>query len=359
MGRPALALAHDYLTQRGGAERVVASWVTAWPDAPLFTTLYAPDDTFADFSWAHVHPSALNQVAYFRHHHRAALPLLAPVVSSIRIDADVTLASSSGWAHGYKTTGALAVYCHAPARWLYQSDRYLRDHQGVAGLIAQGTLFGTLRSWDKRAARRADLYIVNSTFTQTMVRNIYDRDAVVVAPPVTLRTSPAHERDLDVLVVARLLPYKNVDMVLDVARLSPEVTFAIVGGGPLDEQLRLSAPSNVAFHGVVSDETLSELYSRARVHLALSHEDFGITPLEAAAAGVPTLARRSGGYLDTITEATGVLIDEDALSPRYVASTLEAVLRRDWDRDAMARHAASFSPENHIARLSEQLDHVR
>jgi len=111
-----VAIAHDYVTQRGGAERVVLALLRTFPQAALHTTLYEPATTYPEFADHEIHTSALNSVAAFRRDHRLALPLLAPAVSRMRIDADVVVASSSGWAHGIPTTGRRVVYCHTPAR---------------------------------------------------------------------------------------------------------------------------------------------------------------------------------------------------------------------------------------------------
>jgi glycosyltransferase involved in cell wall biosynthesis len=352
MKRVPLALAHDYLTQRGGAERVVAAWVQYAPAAPLFTNLYEPDGTFSEFANANVRPGPLNRISYFRHHHRAALPFLARATSGIDITADITLASSSGWAHGVTASDYLAVYCHAPARWLYQTDRYLR--RGGLGLLSQGSRlwFNHLRQWDQSAQRRADLYVVNSTATQAVVAEVYGREASIVAPPVDFPVAiPTGENRSDVLVVARLLPYKNVDLVLDVARAMPDVRFRIVGDGPLLQSLTSQSTRNVTFLGAVGDEDLWREYAGTKVHLALSHEDFGITPLEAAAAGKPTVARRSGGYIDTITAATGMLIDENALTVATIIETLQSALDAPWDVPQLQRHAGQFSREAHWAAL--------
>ena len=357
MARVPLALAHDYLTQRGGAERVVLAWHQEWGDAPVYTTLFDPDGTYPEFRTANVATSLLNRSPYLRHHHRAALPFLAPVVSATTIHADVTLASSSGWAHGYKCDGALAVYCHAPARWLYQTDRYFgRGDTPAMAAVARRFLFTRLREWDLRASQRADLYMANSTFTRDLIREVYDRDAVIVAPPVQVPTSrPDVAVTNDVLVVARALPYKNLDVVLQVAELTPDVTYRIVGDGPLRESLMRISPRNVTWCGALDDVALANEYASSRAHLALSHEDFGITPLEAASFGIPTVARRSGGYLDTIVASSGVLVDEDAFSPAVVASTLRAVLQQTWDRDAMYQHASTFSVDVHISNIEAAL----
>ena len=116
--RPHVAIVHDYLTQLGGAERVVLELTRAFPAAPVFTSLYAPDCTFPAFRDVDVRASALDRSSFLRAHHRAAFPLLAPTFSAMHVDADVVVCSSSGWAHGVRTTGAKLVYCYTVARWL-------------------------------------------------------------------------------------------------------------------------------------------------------------------------------------------------------------------------------------------------
>src|SRR5436190_19462163 len=115
-----VALVHDYLTQRGGAERVVLAMMSAFPRAPLYTSLYEPETTYPDFRKADVRPLRINRIGLLRRNHRLALPLLAPAFSSLRVEADIVLCSTSGWAHGVHTGGKPVVYCHAPARWLSQ-----------------------------------------------------------------------------------------------------------------------------------------------------------------------------------------------------------------------------------------------
>jgi glycosyltransferase involved in cell wall biosynthesis len=352
----AVALAHDYLTQRGGAERVVAAWCASFPDAPLYTSLYSRDDTYEIFRHVDVRASWLNHVPLLRARHRLAMPLLAPTMSATRIDADVVLASSSGWAHGVRASGRLVVYCHAPARWLYQSDRYLRNGAlGRGAAVSSALLNPSLRRWDTRAAHRAATYVANSTYTRSLVADVYGIDAVVVPPPVT---GPAAlddvEPSIDVLVVSRLLAYKNVDLVLEVARLLPQRSFVIVGNGPLRDQLVATSPPNVRFVGSLSaDDELWSYYGRSRLLLALSHEDFGLTPVEAALAGRPTVARRAGGYIDTITDETGMLVDDEHLTARTVRDALVAAFIRPWDRAALRSHGESFSVDRHVARIRE------
>ena len=149
---PTVAIAHDYLTQRGGAERVVLTMLEAFPDATLYTTLYDPESTYPEFRDARIVTSALDRFGPLRRHHRAALPLLAAASSRLRVDADVTVVSSSGWAHGFDISGRRLVYCHNPARWLYQADDYLGGSSSRArtGRLALALGAPPLRRWDRR-----------------------------------------------------------------------------------------------------------------------------------------------------------------------------------------------------------------
>ena len=186
MSRPPVALVHDYLTQRGGAERVVLTLADAYPDAAIHTSLYDPDGTFPEFRDHEVVTSPLDRITVLRAHHRLALPLLAPAFDHLHVDADVTLCSSSGWAHGAPVTGAKVVYCYTPARWLYdQRGHYLAGSSGLAG-AAVAALAPALRRWDRRAAATADRYLVSSRAVRDRVARTYGIDADVIPPPVDI-----------------------------------------------------------------------------------------------------------------------------------------------------------------------------
>jgi glycosyltransferase involved in cell wall biosynthesis len=354
-----LAIVHDYLTQRGGAERVVERFTEIFPGAPVFTSLYDPRSTFEAFRSVDVRTGVLDRAAVLRHHHRAALPFLAPWFAAQRYEADVVLASSSGWAHEVRTTGRLVVYCHAPARWLYQRDRYLRSTGGssaakVLAGAALGALAAPLRHVDQSSARRASTYVANSTATAALVRELYHRDAEVLCPPPFL--DPAGEQravhGLDtgfVLCVARLLAYKHVDAAV-AAAVGLDRELVIVGDGPERHRLEGVAGSNVRFLGVVGDATLRWCYANAAVLVSVGYEDFGLAPLEAAAFGTPTVARRFGGALDTVHDSeTGILLDD--VSPARVRWAIRWLCASPPRPAALGAHAASFSAERFADRL--------
>ena len=350
-----LALVHDYLTQRGGAERVVLTLANTYPDAPIFTSLYDPGATFPDFAEHDVRTLPLDRVGLLRAHHRLALPLLAPAFSHLSVDAEVTICSSSGWAHGARVEGRKIVYCHTPARWLYQRDRYL---QGGGPVVAAGlgAVSPLLRRWDRRAAASADRYLVNSREVKRRVSDLYGIDAEVVPPPVAIDPEAATEAVEGLspgflLCVSRLLPYKNVEAVCAAFARMPERRLVVVGTGPLADQLATVAPANVTLLGHVPDARLRWLYQSAAGLVAPSYEDFGLTPIEAAAFGHPTAALRFGGYLDTTVEGeTGVFFDQP--EPGAIAEAVERLCRGSWDANAIRAHAQRFAPEHFLDRVA-------
>src|SRR4051812_19070597 len=348
------AIVHDYLTQRGGAERVVLSLLAALPEAPVYTSLYAAERTFPEFRQREIHATGLNRFPPLRRWHRAALPLLAPAFSHLDVPGDVVVCSSSGWAHGARVSGRKVVYCHTPARWLYQTGRYLGGSSSLPRLAVE-TLRRPLEAWDKRAAASAARYLVNSTVVRDRVQELYAIEAEVLPPSPALTPDGPVEAVAGieqgfVLCVSRLLPYKNVDAVTEAMRAFPDERLVIVGTGPDGERLTATAPANVRFLGSRSDAELRWLYAQSAALVAASYEDFGLTPLEAASFGKPAAVLRWGGFLDTVREnETGIFFADP--TPGAVADALRAVLETAWDGEALREHAATFSEERFVERI--------
>jgi len=349
-----IALVHDYLTQRGGAERVVLALTRAFPAAPLHTSLYEPGSTFGAFAAVDVRTMPINRVAALRRDHRLALPLLAPSFSATTVESDVVLCSSSGWAHGVRTHGRKVVYCHAPARWLYQPDRYLAE-SGRGTRLAVQAMAPALRRWDRKAARSADRYLANSERTRRLIGEVYGIDAEVVHPPHGVdvdapQTAVAGLDDGFHLCVSRLLPYKNVDAIITAFASRPDQRLVVVGRGPDAGRLHALAGANVSFVDFASDEQLRWLYAHARALIGASYEDFGLTPLEAAAFGTPSVVMRFGGYLETVVDGeTGVFFD--APQADAIAAALDELDGTDLSPAAIRAHARRFGDDRFADRI--------
>jgi glycosyltransferase involved in cell wall biosynthesis len=347
-----VAVAHDYVTQRGGAERVALAMLRAFPGAPLFTSLFDAKASFPGFRDHDVRTSPLQRIATFRRDPRLALPFLGHAWSSTVVDdVDVVLASSSGWAHGVRTAPGVkkVVYCHNPARWLYQTDEYVGGSRWRAASV--GVLRPPLRRWDYAAASTADVYLANSSVVAARVRRVYGRRAEVLPPPVSVDAAGPQDpvEGLEpgfLLTVARGRGYKNTSIIEEALEKLPRERLVVVGGP--EDNAGSSGSQRVRRLGTVTDEQLRWLYANARALVSVSYEDFGLTPIEAFAFGTPALLLRAGGFLDTMVDGVcGLFID---------AATPEAVRRAvldmpAFDADMIRRHADRFSESSFRARL--------
>lgn len=362
--RPRVAIAHDYLTQRGGAERVVLAMTRAFPDADVYTTLYAPDSTFPEFRDVRIRTTPLNRLRVLHRDHRLGLPLYQRAIDRAPvIDADVLLVSTTAFAHGFRTTGRKLVYCHSPARFLYLAHDYL-GASPRASLIGWGlsALRPKLVAWDQRAAQSADRYLTNSTTVRERIARVYGLHAAVVPAPPAVQAGVEAEPIAALadwpafhLVVSRLLPYKHVDRVIDAFRDLPDERLVIVGRGPLRDQLRATLPSNVRMLEGLSDGELAWAYDRAVALIAPSHEDYGLTPLEAAMRGTPTLALHAGGYLDTVApDISGSFFEKP--SSDDIRTAVLANRGRSWASAEIRAHAQSFQEHHFAAALSRHVE---
>lgn len=370
---PRVAIAHDYLTQRGGAEKVVLSMSRAFPDAPIYTLLYDPANTYPEFADRDIRVSRLNSLGVFRKHHRAALPILPFAANSMHIDADVVLTSSSGWAHGFKTNGRKLVHCHSPARWLYLSDMYLGEDSGLLKRTLLAATSGRLRAWDRRAALSCDRYMAVSTVVQGRIADAYGISADVLFSPVAMSrdavTEPIPEllswlsadgeSDPDeafYLCVSRLLPYKNVDAVVG-AFAGRQRRLVVVGRGPDAERIAAAKTPNVLMLSDLTDGQMSWLYQHCRALIAASHEDYGLTPIEAGVWGKPSVVLRWGGFLDTVEEGiTGMYFDEP--DSAAISEALDRFETSSFDPDKVRRHFDQFTEERYADALYAAVDEL-
>lgn len=336
-------IAHDYLTQRGGAERVALALGDAFPGSPFVTSVYEPELSFPEFRHREVSTGPLQRWSKVRRDPRRALPLLAPAWDRTAVaEADVVVASTSGWAHGVSVPDgcALVAYCHNPARWLYQTEDYLpRPWQRVV----TRPLRKRLEAWDRRAAGRVDTYVANSSSVAARIERVYGRPATIVHPPVSIDVTGPQEPVAGLqpgfyLTVGRGRAYKNVRAVIDGVGLLRDAQVAVVGSAPGGEQ----EDPHARWLGVVSDAQLRWLYVNARALVAVSYEDFGLTPIEANAFGTPVAVLRAGGYLDSTDEGvSGVFVE--APTAEAVADTLRTMPQ--LPAEGVRRHAARFSQD--------------
>jgi glycosyltransferase involved in cell wall biosynthesis len=347
---PRVVIAHDYLSQRGGAERVVLSLLRAFPGARVVSSVYAPDQTYAEFQQFDVETSFLNRVPALRRDPRLGLPLLAKAWDSLRVDdANVVICSSSGWAHGIRAAGKKIVYCHTPARWLYQPEVYLSNAPRFSRL-ALSILRPTLVAWDRRKAATADRYLANSTVVKDRIRAAYGLEAEIVHPPAAVSISQEQQavpglKSGYVLTVSRSRGYKNVDLVCQALARRPESTLVVLGGLPSG-----TWPNNIVGLKDLSDAQLCWVYANCSALVAVAQEDFGLTVPEVCSFGRPVVAWRAGGYLDTVADGiNGVFIDEP--TPEHILDGLDRLAAIDLAQAGVLADARRFDEQTFISRI--------
>jgi glycosyltransferase involved in cell wall biosynthesis len=339
-GEASVALVHDYLNQRGGAERVVLGMARIWPDAPIYTSLYRPESTFDEFRGRSIRTSVMQRLPVDKSFRRmvpffpAAFRQLGP------IDADVVISSSSGWSHAVRTAphSRHLVYCHAPARWLYSDGEYFARRR-----VASRLALKPLRRWDQRAALRPDRYIANAQNVADRIWDAYGLEATVVHPPVEIERFTPTPRGQRLLVVSRLVAYKRIDLVVDACRRL-DATLDVVGEGPELERLRAIAGPHTTFHGYLDDDAVVEMMEGCSAFCFPGREDFGIAPVEANAAGKPVVAHAAGGALETLEEGVSSTFFTHQ-SVEDVMAAIERVQDIATSPGTIAESAQRFSPE--------------
>ncbi|GIL08754.1 MAG: glycosyl transferase [Chloroflexota bacterium] len=299
-----LALVHDWLNQVGGAEDVLATLVGLYPASPVYTSIYAPDLMPASYRAWDIRPLWLDRLPAIHSHHQPYLPLYPLAWGGLDLSRhEVILSNKSGFCHGVRH-GSQTIhicYCLAPTRYVWQLDAYVA-REGLGALAQAGLrpLMAALRRWDYAAAQRVTHFIAISTEIRQRIARYYGRESVIIYPPVdTARFQPSATVEDYFLVVSRLIPYKRIDLAVQAAtRLG--VPLKVAGRGRDLEQLRALAGPTVEFLGYVPDDALPDLMARCKAFIFPGLEDFGITPVQAQAAGRPVIAYGGGGALDTV-----------------------------------------------------------
>jgi glycosyltransferase involved in cell wall biosynthesis len=356
-----IAVVHDYFTQLGGAERVAEELARMLPNASLYSTVAMPDLLPSGLAGRRVETSWMQHLPSMKRYYRLYFLLYPFAVRSLDLSRyDLVISSSSGYAKGVRTNrDAIHVcYCHTPMRWAWSFASYsAQESAGVARRLLLPPMMSALRTWDKRASHYPDHFVANSKTVAERIQRAYGRTAEVIHPPIDInRFCPSPEQEDYYLVLARLISYKRIDLAIDAcSQLGRRLL--VIGDGPDRDRLMAKAGPTIQFLSRLSDAEVEHYAARCRALLFPGEEDFGMAPLELAAAGRPTIAYRAGGAAETIVEdITGIFFD------RQEASDLaEAIVRfesREWSGQLLRSHAEGFGIDIFQARFRQFLARV-
>ena len=354
-----VAIIHYWLVGMRGGEKVLEEIASLYPAADIYTHVADPARLSPALAARDIRQSFISRLPFARRAYKAYLGAMPRALEAIDLSGyDLILSSESGPAKGViaPPNARHLCYCHSPMRYIWdQFADYARGLNPVARAYFCRVAH-RLRVWDAAAAQRVDRYLANSAFIAARVRRSYGRRADVLHPPVDLdRFQPGDAGDR-YLFVSELTGYKRADLVVEAFRgLDRRLT--VVGDGPAFETLKRSAPPNVTLTGRLSDAALAAEYARARALIFPAEEDFGLTPVEAMAAGRPVLALGRGGALETVRDGvTGLFFpDQSAASIREAIDRFERA-EAGFDPALIRAHAERFSKSAFRRRFTAAVD---
>ena len=360
MIQPALrvALVHDWLTGMRGGEKCLEAACERWPDAALFTLLHKRGSVSDAIERLKPRTSVLDALPGWPRYYRYLLPIM-PLAARWQIpeSADVVLSLSHCVAKAARPPAGVPhiCYCFSPMRYAW----HMRESYFRAGLKARALdlVLGRLREWDRRTANRVTHFVAISQTIRQRIRECYDRDSIVIYPPVdTDFYTPAEvPREDSYLVVSALAPYKRFDLAVE-ACLKLGKKLVVIGSGQEAGKLKAAAGSGTSFLGWQPDGVIRDHFRRCAAVLFPAEEDFGIVPVEAQACGAPVIAFGKGGATETIrplggVDPTGLFFEEQTAD-----AVIDAIERFERERDAFDPTAARRNAEPfHKARYEREL----
>lgn len=368
-----IALAHDFLVQRGGAEKVLEALVEMYPEAPIYTLLHDEEKMRGMFAGKDIRTSYLQKFPRFiRKRYRWLLPffMVVPETFDFR-DYDLVISSSGAWMKGVvtKLNAVHVSYVHSPMRFVWDhNEKYLSQIKEKRMSFFARIILNYVRIWDRLAAERPDRLIANSQYTKKRIGKYYRREAEVIYPPVgneqqaTNNKQQVVSNELSVgsyfLVVSRLSPYKMVKMVVETFN-KLGLPLVVAGEGEDRKVLEKIAGENVRILGWQDEEALAKLYAGARAFIFPADDDFGIAPVEAMLRGVPVIAFRKGGALETVKEGiSGEFFA--AQTPEVLADGVRRFMKNEkrYDKNEIRKLAERFSKERFKKELGEYMERV-
>ena len=357
-----VAIVHDWLVG-GGAERVVYELHKMFPEAPIYTSYASPE--WQERLDGKVVTGFLQRWPFSKLRKIMILPRIWWFTHLDLSDYDLVISSSgNGEAFSVRTAPGTThiCYCHSPTHYYWRHyDAYLRQ-PGFGFLdplarIALRIFVAPLRRWDRKASKGPDFFIANSSHIQKDIKQYYGRESVVIFPPVDIarfkgKTNKRH----GFVTVGRQVPNKRTDIIVS-ACTKLDLPLIVVGSGPEHERLKKLAGPSVAFVPDATDEEVTRYVQNAEAFIFASHDDFGITPIEAMAAGTPVVAFKAGGALDYIEEGkTGLFFSEQTVAS--LSKTLHEFDAAQFDVAYIREQATAFSPDIFREKLRALIDKV-
>lgn len=307
-----IAVVHDWFNDIGGAEKVVREILLCYPDADVFSLIDFYNDAKRKkyLLGKKSKTSFLQSIPFSKRFYRFLFPLFPRAIESLNLtEYDLIISSSSSVAKGIqKNKSQLHIcYCHSPVRYAWDlREDYLSVMNNKLSKYVFNFFLERLKNWDLKSNDRVDFFIANSVNVKNRIKNNYQRDAVVIYPPVDINSfTISTQKENYYFSVSRLVAYKKTEQIVKAFARFPHLKLIVAGDGPNRNKLLKLATSNVQIIGFISTEDLRDKIRNAKAFIANANEDFGITVVEAQSCGTPIIVPFLGGYKETVNEKTG------------------------------------------------------
>lgn len=355
-----IALVHDFLTQQGGAEKVLETIHEIYPEAPIYVLFYDKNKMGTRFDAKEIHTSFLQKIPGAIKHYQWLLPLMPAATEHLNLsNFDLVISSSSAFANGVITSpDTLHIcYCHTPTRYLWTDTHEYISNLNRNGLVKKfiPLFLNRLRMWDRLAADRVDIFIGNSQTVKKRIAKYYNKKSEILYPPVEIEKFSISPIQQDYyLTGGRLVPYKRFDLTIQAFNKTKK-TLKIFGTGPEYHKLKKLAGPTVQLLGRVKEDQLIKLYQEAQAFIHPQEEDLGITPIESMACGRPIIGYAKGGLLETVIHnETGIFFKEQTVDALIHA--LRIFENQKFNPQKIRHHAEQFSKERFKKEFKNFID---
>ena len=344
-----VAVVHDWLTDNGGAEKVLSAILDLFPSADIFTLVKSDKFHDAQIDKLKVTTSFIQRLPWASKYYRNYLPFFPVAVEQFDFsNYDLVLSSSYCVAKGVITgPDQLHIsYCHSPMRYAWDLQfQYLKEaglENSFKGKLTR-LLLNKLRLWDYASSARVDHFISNSEFIKKRINKCYRRSSQVIYPPVDVDKFQLNEvKKSYYFTCSRLVQYKKIQLIVEAFNKMPDKRLVVAGTGPEFDKIKSIASSNIELLGYVEFKKLKRLMEQAKCFVFAAEEDFGIIPVEAQACGTPVIAYGKGGCLETVIDGvTGLFFYEQEVEA--IAAAVSRFEDMRWDCHTIRNHSEKFS----------------
>ena len=365
------AIFHDWLTGMRGGEKCLEALLDIFPNAEVFTLFYEPSKISQKINERNIHVHPISKIGIIKKKYRNFIPVFPLILGKWpKLNGfDFVISSSHCVAKSFNSANLPHLcYCYSPMRYIWDmfDDYFLKESVPLWKKAVMKTIRKPLQNWDKTSAQNVHQFIAISSFIGERIQNCYDKKSEIIYPFADLEYYHISDctREDYYLVVSALVPYKNIEIVVNAFNQSKR-KLVVIGTGPEESALKELASENITFCGWAENDTIRSHYQKAKAFIFPGVEDFGITPVEAMACGCPIIAYKKGGTLETVIDitedsenGTGLFYNESNANSLNRSIDEFENMKNSFSNTQMRKQANNFSVEKYKKSISKIVNQI-